>query len=103
MLIIIVATSITLFIIIVIIIIIIIIRIYLKKRLKFSKSTSPISEPDIVVQRKKRATNDLLSVPVKPSLEENNSKIETIIFDLKLPKCRGNMLPPLSSRLESKA
>jgi hypothetical protein len=62
MLIIIVVTSITLFIIIVIIIIIIIIRIYLKKRLKFSKSTSPISEPDIVVQRKKRATNDLLSV-----------------------------------------
>lgn len=99
MLLIIVATSITLFIIIVIIIIVI----YLKKRLKFTKSISPISEPDIVVQSRKRATNVLLSVPVKPSLEENNSNIETIIFDLKLPKCRGNMLPPLSSRLESKA
>lgn len=99
MLLIIVATSITLFIIIVIIIIVI----YLKKRLKFTKSISPISEPDIVVQSRKRATNVLLSVPVKPSLEENNSNIETIIFDLKLPKCRGNMLPPLSSRLERKA
>lgn len=78
MLLIIVATSITLFIIIVIIIIVI----YLKKRLKFTKSISPISEPDIVVQSRKRATNVLLSVPVKPSLEENNSNIETIIFDL---------------------
>lgn len=81
----------------------------LKKRLR-RLSTSPFAPPDLVLNGKLpivtnilvKSKSDMLSIPERPSIDKMAEYQNNVIFRLDLPKCRANMLAPISSRLSDR-